>query len=195
MLVFLRILFENIHLAYKIVSVFSPDETGVIIVPAIGNGRAVGQDKHVPCTNALTKVVCRKSLAKAGFCIPQEFGSLVLFQDFHQFVVIEIIGGLSGGFFLFITEFVDFDAFHFGKDSVIFLKIIEMIFRSFCVGFEPLRFRFPFDIHLVCQVFMEIVITERRQVIFENSPSAPRNRGFGVGGVGLLMDAFLNSVF
>ena len=42
---------------------------------------------------------------------------------------------------------------------------------------------------------MEIVITERRQVIFENSPSAPRNRGFGIGGMGLLMDAILNSVF
>ena len=110
-------------------------------------------------------------------------------------MVIEIIGGLSSGFFLFIAKLVDFDAFHFGKDSVIFLKIIEMIFRCLCIGFEPLRFRFPFDIHLVCQVFMEIVITERRQVIFENSPSAPRNRGFGVGGMGLLMDAFLYGIF
>ena len=83
MLVFFRILFENIHLAYKIVATFRPDETRIIIVPAIGNGGAVGQDKHIPCTNALAKIVCRKGLAKTGLCIPQEFGSLVLFQNFH----------------------------------------------------------------------------------------------------------------
>src|SRR5574344_56383 len=196
--VFLVVFSKNIDLTDKIVATFRTYELGVIIVPAIGNGRAVCQNKYIFRSNTFTEIIGSKSLAKTWLSIPKKFRSLVLLGDFHQLMIFEIVSGSLCGIFLFLAKFVFFHAFHFRKDAVILAELEEMKFRDIPICFEPFRSFgvtvfgiHPFNTLLVCKVFVKIIIPERSIVVFKQGAAGPFNVGFRIGGTGLLVDSFL----
>ena len=64
---------KGIHMADEQIAGLPAQKAHIVAVPAVGDGRAVGDDEHRLCIDLLAEVVDGKGLAKAGFGVPEVF--------------------------------------------------------------------------------------------------------------------------
>ena len=175
---------QSVHAADEAVAALQAHELHVVVVPGVGDGRAVGDDEHLLRADTAAQVVCGERLAEARLGVPQELaavraalvpmgageGSRLL----HCALLLgaQGVGGSAGCV----------------QHAVGIAEPVELLVRFLAADPEPFLLWFALDT-LFLEVCMEVSVVERARAVLPRGVAAPLQMPLHVGGVRLLFDS------
>ena len=124
---------DPVNRAHKEITRLAPDKTYIIRIPAVGDGRSVGNDQHAACPDPLHKVI-------DGQCLPET--RLGIPEIFSTFMRLAICCGTRDSFLLFRPEDIRHHCLCLRKHPVIrtiLMKHIAGVLRRDVEPFVPVR--------------------------------------------------------
>ena len=172
---------KGIHMADKQIAGLPAQKAHIVAVPAIGDGRAVGDDKHRLCIDLLAEIVDGKGLAKAGLGVPEVFSAgVALVIDF----------GVVDSPCLFFPQGVGDGGIQL-HPAPVHAEILKIPPGLLPIQMEPLVFAVVLHVQLA-EVSVEIVVGEHlAAAVIVDGIAPPLLMVQHIGGVGLLFQAFV----
>ena len=173
---------KGIHMADKQIAGLPAQKAHIVAVPAIGNGRAVGDDEHRLCIDLLAEIVDGKGLAKAGLGVPEVFPAGVAL----------VIGlGVMDSPCLFFPQGVGDGGIQL-HPAPVHAEILKIPPGLLPIQMEPLVFAVVLHVQLA-EVGVEIVVGEHlAAAVIVDGIAPPLLMVQHIGGVGLLFQAFVH---
>ena len=173
---------KGIHMADKQIAGLPAQKAHIVAVPAIGDGRAVGDDKHRLCIDLLAEIVDGKGLAKAGLGVPEVFSAgVALVIDF----------GVVDSPCLFFPQGVGDGGIQL-HPAPVHAEILKIPPGLLPIQMEPLVFAVVLHVQLA-EVGVEIVVGEHlAAAVIVDGIAPPLLVEQHIGGVGLLFQAFVH---
>ena len=173
---------KGIHMADKQIAGLPAQKAHIVAVPAIGNGRAVGDDKHRLCIDLLAEIVDGKGLAKAGLGVPEVFPAGVAL----------VIGfSVADSPCLLLPQGVGDGGIQL-HPAPVHAEILKIPPGLLPIQMEPLVFAVVLHVQLA-EVGVEIVVGEHlAAAVIVDGIAPPLLVEQHIGGVGLLFQAFVH---
>ena len=173
---------KGIHMADKQVAGLPAQKAHIVAVPAIGDGRAVGDDEHRLCIDLLAEVVDGKGLTKAGLGVPEVFSAGVAL----------VIGlGVADSPCLLLPQGVGDGGIQL-HPAPVHAEILKIPPGLLPIQMEPLVFAVVLHVQLA-EVGVEIVVGEHlAAAVIVDGIAPPLLMVQHIGGVGLLFQAFVH---
>ena len=173
---------KGIHMADKQIAGLPAQKAHIVAVPAIGDGRTVGDDEHRLCIDLLAEIVDGKGLAKAGLGVPEVFPAGVAL----------VIGlGVADSPCLFFPQGVGDGGIQL-HTAPVHAEILKIPPGLLSIQMEPLVFAVVLHVQLA-EVGVEIVVGEHlAAAVIVDGIAPPLLMVQHIGGVGLLFQAFVH---
>ena len=173
---------KGIHMADEQIAGLPAQKAHIVAVPAIGDGWAVGDDKHRLCIDLLTEIVDGKGLAKAGLGVPEVFpAGVALVIDFS----------VADSPCLFFPQGVGDGGIQL-HPAPVHAEILKIPPGLLPIQMEPLVFAVVLHVQLA-EVGVEIVVGEHlAAAVIVDGIAPPLLVEQHICGVGLLFQAFVH---
>ena len=173
---------KGIHMADEQIAGLPAQKAHIVAVPAIGDGRAVGDDEHRLCIDLLAEIVDGKGLAKAGLGVPEVFpAGVALVIDF----------GVADSPCLLLPQGVGDGGIQL-HPAPVHAEILKIPPGLLPIQMEPLVFAVVLHVQLA-EVGVEIVVGEHlAAAVIVDGIAPPLLVEQHIGGVGLLFQAFVH---
>ena len=173
---------KGIHMADEQIAGLPAQKAHIVAVPAIGDGWAVGDDKHRLCIDLLAEVVDGKGFAKAGLGVPEVFPAGV---------ALTIGFGLRHGLCLLLPQGVGDGSIQL-YPAPVHAEILKIPPGLLPIQMEPLVFAVVLHVQLA-EVGVEIVVGEHlAAAVVVDGIAPPLLVEQHIGGVSLLFQAFVH---
>ena len=173
---------KGIHMADEQIAGLPAQKAHIVAVPAVGDSRAVGDDKHRLCIDLLTEVVDGKGFAKAGLGVPEVFSA----------GVVQVIGfGVADSPCLLLPQGVGDGGIQL-HPAPVHAEILKIPPGLLPIQMEPLVFAVVLHVQLA-EIGVEIVVGEHlAAAVIVDGIAPPLLVEQHIGGVGLLFQAFVH---
>ena len=154
----------------------------IVAVPAVGDGRTVGDDEHRLCIDLLAEIVDGKRFAKAGLGVPEVFSAgVALVIDF----------GVVDSPCLLLPQGIGDGGIQL-HPAPVHAEILKIPPGLLPIQMEPLIFAVVLHVQLA-EIGVEIVVGEHlAAAIIVDGIAPPLLVEQHIGGVGLLFQAFVH---